>query len=82
MNSQAFADVIDATATLPSGGCSQLLRAIGSPLGVTHFVATITTSFRPPRDITHCQSSLFRVLRVLRAPSDPTVATHPVYKLQ
>jgi hypothetical protein len=79
MNSQAFADVIDATATLPSGGCSQLLRAIGSPLGVTHFVATITTSFRPPRDISHCQSSLFRVLR---APSDPTVATHPVYKLQ
>lgn len=79
MNSQAFADVIHATATRLSDGCSQLLRAIRSPLGITHFVETITTSFRPLRDITGCQSLLVGVVLV---PFEPTVAIHPVYKRQ
>jgi hypothetical protein len=79
MNSQAFADQIDATATRLSGRCSQLLRVIGSPLGITHFVETITTSFRPLRDVTGCQSLLFGVVLV---PFEPTVAIHPVYKRQ
>jgi hypothetical protein len=79
MNSEAFADVIDATATLPSGGCSQLLRHTYSPPSITHILATITTYFRRLRDISHPHPAISRVRTRL---GQATVATHPVYKLQ